>query len=62
MKPASIGDRVEVLHRGVKTGKLGVVIAVRSGCLEVRADGDINDDFPIFDNADCFRLVEKQEG
>lgn len=61
-KTASVGDRVEVLHRGVPTGVFGTVIEVRAGCLAVRGDGDIDDDYPIFDCADCFRLLEKKEG
>ena len=52
-----VGDRVEVVHKGCPTGRFGTVIASRAGCLEVRGDGDSDDRFPMWDSADCFRVV-----
>jgi len=55
---AQVGDRVAVLHRGIPTGRYGIVLAARTGCLEVRGDGDSDDCFPMWDSADCFRVMQ----
>ena len=54
---AAPGDRVEVLHNGIPTGRFGTVLVSRAGCLEVRGDGDGDDRFPMWDSEDCFRVV-----
>lgn len=53
-----IGMLVEVLHCGRPTGIFGTIVAIRNDCFEVKPEGWKPGDFPLYDYADAFRILE----